>query len=265
MAGPSRAGPGPRVARTDLVSATSRRRALQKRRPSPRPSSPIRAAAIAAAPGVQFTLTMATRSPDGTSTTNASGTIDFEKARFSGTADGGGGGAPMMLFGSPSSGAGHRRGRTVRSDRKRACGSMSPRWTHTWRRSRIATSCRALSAASWMGRRSTRPSGSSPAEPSRAAPSPSRPHRRRSTARVRRCSALTSRHLPTTSVRPRSSCSSIRRAFPSGWTRLSRRDRRRQTWASSSSGSIQRRSSPTDPVRSGAVFRPRLTLPGDAA
>jgi len=63
------------------------------------------ASAIAAAPGVRFTLTMASRFPDGTSTMDTSGTIDFEDRRFSGTADGGGGGAPMILFGGPSSGA----------------------------------------------------------------------------------------------------------------------------------------------------------------
>ncbi len=63
------------------------------------------AAAIATAPGVGFTLKIATRSPDGTSATNASGTIDFEDRLFSGTADGGDAGAPMSLFGGPASGA----------------------------------------------------------------------------------------------------------------------------------------------------------------
>lgn len=62
--------------------------------------------AIATAPGVQFTFTISTLDGDGnSSSTDASGLIDFSRGRFSGTADGGSGGAPMLLFGGPSRGA----------------------------------------------------------------------------------------------------------------------------------------------------------------
>jgi hypothetical protein len=63
------------------------------------------AQAIASAPGVQYTLTISTQYADGNSSIDASGVIDFLKGRFSGTADGGGGRGPMLLFGGPSSGA----------------------------------------------------------------------------------------------------------------------------------------------------------------
>jgi hypothetical protein len=64
------------------------------------------ARAIATAPGVKFTFTISTHDGAGNSIgTNAAGVIDFSRVRFSGTADGGSGGAPMLLFGGPSRGA----------------------------------------------------------------------------------------------------------------------------------------------------------------
>ena len=63
------------------------------------------AQAIATAPGVRYSLVIATHYEDGTLRLDASGEIDFQGGRFSGTADGGGGGAMMQLFGGPSNGA----------------------------------------------------------------------------------------------------------------------------------------------------------------
>jgi hypothetical protein len=64
------------------------------------------ARAIAAAPGVQFKFTISTKDGAGNGIgTNAAGVIDFSRRRFSGTADGGSSGAPMLLFGGPSRGA----------------------------------------------------------------------------------------------------------------------------------------------------------------
>ena len=64
------------------------------------------AQAIATAPGVRFTFTISTHDGAGNSIgTNAAGVVDFSEGRFSGTADGGSGGAPMSLFGGPSRGA----------------------------------------------------------------------------------------------------------------------------------------------------------------
>ncbi len=62
--------------------------------------------AIANAPGVRYSLTIAVHfgNGDGPSILDTSGVIDFHQHRFSGTADGGGG-APMLLFGGPTSGA----------------------------------------------------------------------------------------------------------------------------------------------------------------
>jgi hypothetical protein len=61
--------------------------------------------AIATAPGVQFKLTISTQDGAGNSAaTNAAGVIDFSRGRFSGTADGGTSGTPMLLFGGPTHG-----------------------------------------------------------------------------------------------------------------------------------------------------------------
>jgi outer membrane lipoprotein-sorting protein len=64
------------------------------------------ARAIATASRVQFKLTISTEDGAGNSSdTNVVGAIDFSRGRFSGTADGGSGGAPMLLFGGPSRGS----------------------------------------------------------------------------------------------------------------------------------------------------------------
>lgn len=61
--------------------------------------------AIASAPGVRYTLTIAVDFGNGygTGTLDTTGVIDFQQHRFSGTANGGG--APMLLFGGPANGA----------------------------------------------------------------------------------------------------------------------------------------------------------------
>jgi type II secretory pathway pseudopilin PulG len=61
------------------------------------------ARALATAPGVRYALTIAVHFRDGSLHLDSSGEIDFERHRFSGIADGGGG--PMLYFGGPSSGA----------------------------------------------------------------------------------------------------------------------------------------------------------------
>jgi hypothetical protein len=62
------------------------------------------AKAIAEAPGVRYALTVAVDFGNGDAQNlDSSGEIDFEKRRFSGIADGGGG--SMVIFGGPSSGA----------------------------------------------------------------------------------------------------------------------------------------------------------------
>jgi hypothetical protein len=61
--------------------------------------------AIATAPGVRYSLMIASHYSDGTIRLESSGVIDFQQGRFSGTADGGGGDSAMLLFGGPSSGA----------------------------------------------------------------------------------------------------------------------------------------------------------------
>ena len=61
--------------------------------------------AVATAPGVRYSLTIDTHYVEGTLSLDSSGVIDFQQHRFSGTADGGGGSASMLLFGGPSAGA----------------------------------------------------------------------------------------------------------------------------------------------------------------
>jgi hypothetical protein len=58
--------------------------------------------AIATAPGIHFSLTIG-KDADHPGI-DSSGVIDFEHRRFSGTADGGTDGSPMLFFGGPSSG-----------------------------------------------------------------------------------------------------------------------------------------------------------------
>jgi hypothetical protein len=58
--------------------------------------------AIATAPGVHYSLSIAVAGNGGI---DSEGDIDFEGARFSGTADGGAPGAPMLPFGGPTHGA----------------------------------------------------------------------------------------------------------------------------------------------------------------
>jgi hypothetical protein len=58
--------------------------------------------AIATAPGIRYSLTIA-KDADHPGI-ESSGVIDFEHRRFSGTADGGADGSPMLFFGGPSSG-----------------------------------------------------------------------------------------------------------------------------------------------------------------
>ena len=71
------------------------------------PTSLVAAAAeaIATAPGVGYSLSMAARYPDGTMGIDSEGAIDFEGRRFSGSAHGGAGPLPMLFFGGPNSGA----------------------------------------------------------------------------------------------------------------------------------------------------------------
>jgi hypothetical protein len=83
-------------------------RPTQDQRQPPNAQSPAELAASAAralatAPGVRYALTIAADFGDDTMHLDSSGEIDFERRRFSGIADGGGG--PMLLFGGPSSGA----------------------------------------------------------------------------------------------------------------------------------------------------------------
>jgi hypothetical protein len=65
------------------------------------------AAGIATAPGVGYSFSIATKFGDGSGTLGirSDGKIDFERRRFSGTADGGAPGATMLMFGGPNSGA----------------------------------------------------------------------------------------------------------------------------------------------------------------
>jgi hypothetical protein len=72
---------------------------------SPKDVAAGAADAIAAAPGVRFSLAIDARDPEGIRGIHASGTIDFERGRFAGSADAGGGGALMLFFGGPSSGS----------------------------------------------------------------------------------------------------------------------------------------------------------------
>ena len=61
------------------------------------------AAAVAAAPGVRFSVSIVTVPPMGG--IDSDGVIDFEKRRFSGTANGGVAGGSMLMFGGPTRGA----------------------------------------------------------------------------------------------------------------------------------------------------------------
>jgi hypothetical protein len=61
------------------------------------------AGAIAAAPGVQYRLSISTEDPSGVPDLNSQGLIDLHEHQFSGTADGGDGGT-MYGFGGPNSG-----------------------------------------------------------------------------------------------------------------------------------------------------------------
>ena len=83
--------------------------AILQRPDDRRPSAQLAnaaARAIATAPGVRYALTIAPRSQDeAPATLNASGMIDFRRGRFSGSADGGDAGAPMLFFGGPARGA----------------------------------------------------------------------------------------------------------------------------------------------------------------
>ena len=63
------------------------------------------AEAIATAPGVHYSLSIAARYPDGTTGIDSDGAIDFERRRFSGSARNSPGSASMLFFGGPNSGA----------------------------------------------------------------------------------------------------------------------------------------------------------------
>jgi hypothetical protein len=63
------------------------------------------ARALATAPGVSYTLTIATTDGGNSLGIRSSGDIDFEGGRFAGTADSGPDGPFMLLFGGPRSGA----------------------------------------------------------------------------------------------------------------------------------------------------------------
>lgn len=63
------------------------------------------AEAIATAPGVSYSLSIAARYPDGTLGIDSDGAIDFEGHRFSGSARNSPGSASMLFFGGPNSGA----------------------------------------------------------------------------------------------------------------------------------------------------------------
>jgi hypothetical protein len=63
------------------------------------------AEAIANAPGVGYSLSIASRSPDGTLGIDSEGTIDFQGRRFSGSARSSEGSPTMLFFGGPDSGA----------------------------------------------------------------------------------------------------------------------------------------------------------------
>ena len=63
------------------------------------------AEAIAAAPGVGYSLSIAARSPDGTIGIDSDGAIDFERRRFSGSALNSPGSLSMLFFGGPNNGA----------------------------------------------------------------------------------------------------------------------------------------------------------------
>lgn len=63
------------------------------------------AAAIATAPGVRYAVSITTPFNDVGLSVNSAGVIDFVGGRFSGTADGGGGDAMMLMFGGPTRGA----------------------------------------------------------------------------------------------------------------------------------------------------------------
>jgi hypothetical protein len=63
------------------------------------------AEAIATAPGVRYSLSIASRYPDGTLGIDSDGAIDFERRRFSGSARNSPGSASMLFFGGPNSGA----------------------------------------------------------------------------------------------------------------------------------------------------------------
>jgi hypothetical protein len=60
--------------------------------------------AVAAAPGLQYRLSVSSATPFGVQALNSAGSIDLRGHRFSGTADGGNGGT-MLMFGGPNSGA----------------------------------------------------------------------------------------------------------------------------------------------------------------